>query len=321
MTIPDPRPATEARPDVLLELVHSVRAALLARGESISSAWVEEAAHDLKAGRQVGWTLGTEAIAFASPRAARTFGHVHVEGPDDRVERAETLFAVLITHLDAPLARLEGGVSGLTDEEEAALADRFVRVPGASILLRARMERPVPPPLPGGALSDPPSVERRPVRSIPIDALTNLDWRAFQGTPDQNLVADTFEEDRQSVSDMLGGRVGRFLDEASTTLVRPDGQLVGAVLISEHDPRTAVFLDILVDPSQRRQGLGRFLVLWGLRAMTALGYSTARLWVTEANRPAWSLYVSLGFAVTGRARLYRYIRPAVDSPGHPHTSR
>ncbi len=321
MTIPDPRPATEARPDVLLELVHSVRASLLLRGESISSAWVEEAAQDLKAGRQSGWTLGSDAIAFASARAARTFGHVHVNGPDDRVERAETLLAVLITHLEPTIRRLEGGVSGLTEEEEDELADRFVRVPGATLLRRARMERLVPPPLAGSSLPDPPGVERVPVRSIPLDALTNLDWRSFQGTPDENLVADTFDEDRQSVSDMMGGRIGRFVDEASTALLRPDGRLVGAVLVSEHDPRTAVFLDILVEPTERRQGLGRFLVLWGLRAMTALGYTTARLWVTEANRPAWSLYVSLGFEVRGTARLYRYVRPAGGADAHPHAAR
>ncbi len=321
MTLPEPRPATEARPDLLLELVHSVRASLLARGESIASSWVEEAAQDLKAGRQVGWTLGAEAIAFATARGARLFGHVHVEGPDDRIDRAETLLAVLVTRLDAEVARLEGGVSGLSEEEESELGTRFARVPGASLLLRARMERIVPPPLPGGSLSDPPGVERVPVRSVPLDALAELDWRAFAGTPDQNLVADTLAEERQTVADMLAGRIGRFLDEASTALLTPEGHLVGAVLTSENSPRTAVLVDLLVEPTHRRKGLGRFLVLWALRAMTALGYSTARLWVTETNRAAWALYVSLGFEVTGRARLYRYIRPAADAEAQPQRAR
>jgi ribosomal protein S18 acetylase RimI-like enzyme len=321
VTIPNPRPATEARPDLLLELVHSVRASLVARGESIASTWVEEAAQDLKAGRQLGWTVGTEAIAFATRRGARMFGHVHVEGTEDRVERAETLLAVLITHLDADAPRLDGGVSGLTEAEEAELADRYGRVPGASLLLRARMERPVPPALPGPALPDPAGIERVPVRSVPLDALAELDWRSFAGTADQNLVADTPEEDRQSVADMLAGRIGRFVDEASTALLTPEGHLVGAVLTSEHDPRTAVLLDLLVEPTQRRHGLGRFLVVWALRAMTALGYSTARLWVTEANRPARALYVSLGFEVTGRARLYRYVRPADVPTEQPQTAR
>ncbi|HEV8049060.1 MAG TPA: GNAT family N-acetyltransferase [Thermoplasmata archaeon] len=321
MTIPEPRPATEVRPDLLLELVHSVRATLVARGESIASSWVEEAAQDLKAGRQAGWVVGTEAIAFATARGARLFGHVHVEGTDDRVERAETLLAVLITRLDAKVPRLEGGVSGLTEEEEAALADRFVRVPGAALLLRARMERIVPPALVGSSLPDPPGIERVGVRSVPLGALAELDWRSFAGTPDQNLVADTLAEEQQSVADMLAGRIGRFLDEASTALLTPSGQLVGAVLTSEHDPRTAVLLDLLVEPTERRKGLGRFLVLWTLRAMTALGYSTARLWVTETNRAAWSLYVSLGFEVTGRARLYRYVLPPATVPAQPQTAR
>lgn len=319
MVVPEARPATEARSDVLLSLVHGVRRALLANGEAIGSAWTEEAAGDLHAGRQVGWTIGDDSLAFSSTRPSRTFGHVHIEGEADRLDRAETLLALLVTHLPRSVSRLDAGVSGLSAEEESELAQRFTRAPGTSVLRRARMERPVPPAIPGSLLSDPTGVQRRAVREIPLDALTELDWRSFQGTPDENLVADTPAEDAQSLSDVLSGKLGRFLDHASTALVRDDGVLLGALLTAEHDPRTAVFLDLLVEPAERRHGLGRFLVLWGLRALTALGYTTARLWVTEANHPAWKLYESAGFSVAGRARIFRYARPG--SAGQPQTPR
>lgn len=321
MPVPEVRPATESTAETLLELVQGARRALVARGESITSAWVEEATADLKAGRQVGWTAGVRGLAFASSRSTRTFAHVHVtEGPEP-VEVAETLFAVLIANFGPQVQRLESAVSGLTDAEEAELARRFSGAPGATVLLRARMERPVPPPAPGPPHPELPEFERTSVRSVPIVALTELDWRAFQGTPDERLVADTVEEDRQSLEEILGGRLGRFLDEASCALLKDGRELAGAILVAEHDPRTAVVLDLLVEPSQRRHGLGRSLLLWGLRALTALGYSTVRLWVTEANRPAWSLYVSLGFTVSGQSRIFRYEPGAAGSGPHPQTSR
>jgi ribosomal protein S18 acetylase RimI-like enzyme len=319
--VPEVRPATEATSDALLELVQGARKALVARGESITSAWVEEATADLKAGRQAGWTAGTRGLAFASSRATRTFAHVHVtEGPEP-VEVAETLFAVLIANFGPKVLRLESAVSGLTEGEEALLAGRFAGAPGATVLLRSRMERPVPPALPGPSLGDPAGFERASVRSVPIEALTELDWRSFQGTPDERLVADTLEEDRQSLEEILAGRLGRFLDEASCALLKDGRELVGGILVSEHDPRTAVVLDLLVEPSERRHGLGRFLLLWGLRALTALGYTTVRLWVTEANRPAGALYESLGFTVSGRSRIFRYEPSGPPSAAHPHTSR
>jgi ribosomal protein S18 acetylase RimI-like enzyme len=318
---PEPRPATEARPDVLLELIHGVRTALQARGEPIASSWVEDAANDLKAGRQVGWTLGDQALGFVSSRPTRTFGHVHVEGDAERLERAETLLGVLVTNLSPDVRRLDAGVSGLDEEDETELADRFLRVSGASVLRRARLERAVPLPIPGAPLTEPKRLRRVRARDVPVDALTELDWRSFLGTPDETLVADTIEENRQTIVDLLGGKLGPFLDEASTTLVQDDGALVGAILTAEHDARTAVFLDLLVDPSHRRKGVGRFLIAWGLRALTALGYSTARLWVTEANEPASSLYRSVGFEVVGRTRIFRYSVPAPGAAPHPQTAR
>ena len=309
------RPATEARPDVLLELVHGVRSELRRRGESVGSAWVEEVAKDLKTGDRVGWTLGDHAVAYVSKRPTRWYGHLHVEGEGERLERGETLLAQVISVLAPGVRRLDTGTSGFTEEEEVEFARRFAAAPNTTVIERSRMDRPVPPALPGTSLPDPPGMERVPVRSIPIEAFAELDWRSFLGTPDENLIADTPEENREGLAEVLDGSIGRIVDEASTALVDDSGALIGAIVTAELDPRSAIFLDLLVEPSHRHRGLGRFLMAWGLRALTALGYSTVRLWVTEANRPARRLYDQLGFTVGLRARILRYSAP------QPHVAR
>ena len=160
-----------------------------------------------------------------------------------------------------------------------------------------------------------------PVREIPIDALAALDWAGFHGTPDESLIAETVEEDQEVLGDILGGRLGRFLDEASTALVSPEGHLAGAILTAEQSPRRIVLLDVIVHPGWRRRGLGVFLLRFALRAAAALGYAECRLWVTETNEPARRLYEREGFVPADRAIVYRFSRPIVGAPAQPHRDR
>ena len=52
---------------------------------------------------------------------------------------------------------------------------------------------------------------------------------------------------------------------------------------------------VAVKPSYQRRGLGRALVVATLRRLDELGYSSAYLTTGSENRPAISLYRSLGF--------------------------
>src|SRR5215469_4635881 len=73
--------ATDVRLDDLQELTHALRADLLARGEFLPSSWVEESAAQLRSGELQGWVLAGSppaGLAFASPRAQRAYGHVHL---------------------------------------------------------------------------------------------------------------------------------------------------------------------------------------------------------------------------------------------------
>lgn len=294
-----PRPAREVRSDEILDRVGSLRRELVRRGEFLAPGWVDEAVEDLRTGRLTGWVLpespGPAGIGFVSRRPRRAYGHVHIEPGAGGAEAAQRLASTLLASLPATVQRADIGLTGLGAEPEQALAAAVRDWPGVGLLTRSSLERPVRigpqsplPPLPG-------PLHHWPVRLVPLDALHALDWAAFQGTPDASLVADTPEENREMLRELLEGRLGMFLDAASTVLVDPEGRLVGAVLVAQQSTTRATVLDLMVDPVGRRRGIGTYLLLWAFRALEALGYDTVGLWVTESNVAARGLYERLGF--------------------------
>jgi GNAT superfamily N-acetyltransferase len=316
--MPEPQPARSARRDELEELAHSVRQELLKRGESPPAGWVEEAAQDLHAGRLPGWyyaSASSRGLGFYSARGDRAFGHVHVEPGTDAVGRAERLVDAMRGDLSSAVQSLDVGFTGLAMEEERALGEALRGAPGVSLLAREAMERPIAPADAEPVEPYPQGVRLLPIRAISRDALAELDFRAFEGSIDANLIGTERAEYRRMMDELIDGRLGRFLDEASTTLVhRETGELLAALLTSEQSPQLAVYLDIMVAPQHRRHGLGRFLVRWGFRALWALGYPKVRLWVTEINQAARALYIHTGFVPVGSALIYRYSRRAAANP-------
>ncbi len=319
-----PVPATEVPADALLELTHGLRTELVARGEFLPPSWVEEAAEDLRAGRLRGWVLPPprtpEGLAFFSPRPGRAYGHVHVVPGPNALPRTRELLAHLVAHLPTARERLDVGLTGLSSEEEDRLRREVDPSRGESVLLRYALEADLgarPEPLPLAA-----DLAHAPVASTDLAALATLDWMAFQGTPDETLVADSPGDDRRILDEIVQGLLGRFLAEASTVLRLEDGSLVGFLLSAEQTPRRAIFLDLVVRPDRRGSGVGTYLLRWGLRALAALGYETVRLWVTESNVAARRLYDHHGFRVTGRALIYRLHPPGAEGDGpQPQRSR
>ena len=61
-----------------------------------------------------------------------------------------------------------------------------------------------------------------------------------------------------------------------------------------------------IDPSHRGTGLGRALLVAGLRLLAARGLPQAMLYVDAANTPAIGLYSSLGFTHWDTDVLYRH---------------
>ncbi|MFZ1022610.1 MAG: GNAT family N-acetyltransferase [Thermoplasmata archaeon] len=307
----EPQSTTDAPPEELLELTHGVQQELRARGETLSTEWVEQSARDLKDGTLVGWYFPSaqgSALAFYSLRPQRAYGHVHVVDRARLVPHAEQLVRQLLASLPPAVQTIDIGFTGLTSEDERALWEALRGVPGSASIMRYAMERPIQsadvaqvPRIPSGCKMVPP-------RAIELDTLSELDWIAFRGTADETLLGSDREEYRRVLSEILAGRLGRFLEEASTGLVDGENRLIAAMLTGEESTRRAIFLDLIVDPSRRRQGLATFLINWGCRALWALGYASVRLWVTQSNEPAVRLYQGLGFQATATSLIYRWSR-------------
>ena len=300
------------RRDVLMELTALVQHELVRRSESLSSAWIEEAAEDLSTGRLTGWYYPTGSsgggLSFCSLRPNRAYGHVHVaEGPEAR-QRVMTMLSLMVDALPPTTHLLDVGITGVSHTSERWLSDHLRTVPGSTVLERSGMERDILPEDTRESPRTPSGLHQVSIRSLRLDELTELDWTAFRGTADESLIGDSSVDTRRVLEEILAGRLGRFLDEASTALVDDLGRVWGAILTAEQSPRQAIFLDLMVDPSQRRRGHATFLLRWALRALWALGYGSVRLWVTEANTPAMHLYDRLGFRPSVTAIIYRWTR-------------
>lgn len=316
-------PATEVPAERLVELTYGLRRSLIARGEYLPPDWVEEAANDLRAGRLLGWAIpgSPGGLAVLSLHGARAVGHLHVESGADASRRGTALLAELRASVPSNAVRTDAGVTGLSDAEERTVAATFSSEPGFSVLRRFRLTRSTADATPREGSPFPAGVRRMPIRTLPLPLLAQLDWTGFQGTPDEAFVAEDVAADQRLLADILDGRLGRFLDEASGALVNGDDQLIGAMLTGEESPRTAVFLDLVVHPAFRRRGMAASLLAWGIRAAAALGYPAVALWVTETNEPARALYQRLGFGPDIQTAIYRWSTAGPAPVTQPQSGR
>lgn len=297
-----------------------VRRDLLLREEAPSGSWIEESVQELRSGARPGWFLPLEGgggLAFYRRRGPHGYGHVHTGPGATGVDRAHRLATTLLDSLPDELASIDLGFTGLSDVAEKELVARLATRPGSTVIARSAMERALSAADGRGPPEPPSGFVRVAVRDVTLEALADLDFRAFRGTTDELLIGGGPSEYLRSIESLLSGQLGRFLDEASTALLEGDPpRLVGALLTAERNTRRAIFLDLMTDPERRRRGLGRFLLAWGLRALWALGYQSVRLWVTESNVAALRLYESVGFVPGTRATIYRWDRVSGSPQAH-----
>ena len=307
-----PRPTTGAPIEELLELVQWVQRELTLRDEAPTGNWVEQMAIELRAGSKSGWyypIADAGGVAFRSERGSASYGHVHVNSGPDTVARATALTEHLLDTLPESVGSISVGFTGLAIDQEDALTGHLSERAGSTVIRRYAMERALRSRDGEGLTPVPDALHLVPLRDITLDALTLLDQRAFRGTLDELLIGAELDDYRRNLAALLGGALGRFLDEASTALYRPDPpMLVGAILSCEKSARRAVFQDFMIDPELRGRGYGVYLLRWAMRALWALGYERVRLWVSAANESARRLYDSVGFAITQTAVIYRWDR-------------
>ncbi|MFE0155310.1 GNAT family N-acetyltransferase [Nonomuraea sp. NPDC059007] len=113
------------------------------------------------------------------------------------------------------------------------------------------------------------------------DTLANL-------SPESHRAAD-----RQVWHEALSGFCGTLIPEASFKVVHDSGPCA-AIAITEYHGRPLVG-HIVTESTRRGAGLGRALLVEGLRGLLSAGYTDCRLNVEEDNRIARRLYRSVGF--------------------------
>ena len=306
------RPARELPRDGLWNLIGTIRHQLGLRGEILPPSWVDETTDAIAQGLGTAWFCGVPraptALAILWIREHKGYGHLHGVTGSESVPDLVRLGQELATRLPLDVDRLDMGATGVTETDEQKLGADLSQDPRYSTLLRHSMVRPLastsPPPEPLW----PAGLEVTTVRHVPFDQLTSMDWRAYRGTPDESLLSGTPEGNRELLDNALRGLFGPYLDEASPAVRNESGALVGFAVACQESLRTGILLDLAVDPDFRRRGIGTALVSRTLRALLALGYPKAHLWVTDGNEPARALYNKAGFVVDASAAIYRWVR-------------
>ncbi|MCI4353133.1 MAG: GNAT family N-acetyltransferase [Thermoplasmata archaeon] len=317
-------PARELPRDELWNLVGTIRRELGRRGEILPPSWVDETVDGLAQGIGRGWFWGDRrspaGLAVVWVRDRKAYGHLHGTGTPESAAGLVELGRHMAEHLGPDVGRLDMGSTGLSELEEGELGRRLSENSRFSKLLRHSMVRVLastgPPPEPRW----PEGVELTTVQHVPFGELTSLDWRTYRGTPDETLLSSTPAGNKELLENALAGLFGRYLDEASPAVRTPTGALLGFAVACQESLQSGILLDLAVDPDSRRRGLGEALLLRSLRALLALGYPRAHLWVTEGNTSARALYEKVGFAVDASAMIYRWVRDSTSLPPQPAAS-
>jgi mycothiol synthase len=125
--------------------------------------------------------------------------------------------------------------------------------------------------------------------------------RSYEGTLDCPEVNGI-----RTIDEILAGHRGQRTDDPATWWLALDGgRAVGVVLVTEIPETRAWDLSYLgVIPEARRRGLGRELVQKVLNEARLAGITSVSLSVDTRNRPAWRLYVEMGFQPYDRREVY-----------------
>ncbi len=316
MELPATVPA-KGYPRSLLEPLAMLARRLREKSETLPGHWVEETDEGLRTGRIGGLisppTGEVGGLLFLTLRGDRLFGHFYLTEHGTAAREGLALIRAFLALRTPEIRRVDLTVSASSSEGEKGLAALF---PAEEfpfrVVERQRMVRdldartpPDPPVLPAGLVLG-------WVPDFATPAIAELDFRAFEESPDRGLVAETPQEALRLMEEMLRGDLGPLIREGSPCIApEADPERPVAFLLSLQQGATgALIADVAVAPELRRKGVGRALLARALRGLLARGMERASLWVTCANTSACRLYEEAGFTVAQREPIFIWERPS-----------
>ncbi len=214
---------------------------------------------------------------------------------------ADALLRTAIDHVGAE----GGGMLRLWVPRATAVDDTVATAHGFGLereLMQMRCPLPLPGPTtgPAGPVHQGTPIQTRPFRpGVDEEAWLAVNNRAFADHPEQGHwdLATVLEREREP-----------WFDPEGFLLMESGGHLVGSCWTKVHSTTTPPLGEIYVigvDPDYHGRGWGRALTAAGLDWLAARGLSVGMLYVDADNRPAVSLYRSMGFEPDHVDRAYR----------------
>ena len=154
-------------------------------------------------------------------------------------------------------------------------------------------------PLASSGAPDDPAIHTRAFRpGVDEEAWLATNNRSFASHPEQG---------HWDLGDLLDREREPWFDPAGLRLLEADGKLAGSCWTKIHDSTDPPLGEIYViglDPDFQGRGWGRALTRAGLDWLAGRGLTVGMLYVDAANRPAVSLYRSMGFVEDHVDRAY-----------------
>ncbi len=170
------------------------------------------------------------------------------------------------------------------------------------------LRRPTAVPLPPEA--DPPGVLIRDFGgAADAEGVLAVNAAAFAAHPEQGSM---------SAADLAERMAEPWFDPAGLLLaIGADGGLLGFHWTKRHDADHGEVYVIGVSPAAHGRGIGRTLLVAGLRHLASRGVAEVHLYVESDNAPALRLYSGLGFTHAAADTHVQYRRPSQGSrPSH-----
>ena len=219
--------------------------------------------------------------------AAQTTGQLLV-APEHRRRGVGTLLVErMLTEAVPPLQIWAAG-----DRPAAqALAARTGLRPGRTLLI---MKRPL-----AGDLADPVPVPGVHIRTF-VPGRDEEAWLAVNAA----AFVDHPEQGRMTIDDLRDRMAESWFDPEGFFLATRDDAVIGFHWTKQHPDRLGEVYVLGVDPAAGGQGLGKALLLTGLRHLEQQGNTEVQLYVEADHARAVGLYRAYGFSTASRDVMY-----------------